>query len=186
MSELPVIDERPDRCETCRFWDGYEHMTREEMIDRSASKFESGSCRRYPPVPYVDCEPTRLENLTYGTPADRFPLTTHDDWCGEWQAALQSELTKVTLPHNPKLDLLIDEIGLSGRALNCLEAEMDHRQATMPNGQLGPAPLTVGDLASLTPADLLCLRNFGHGTLEHVRLRLALHGLTLLGDSLPE
>ena len=70
-TELPTTDERAERCETCRWWEGYELEPDE--------KFPVGSCKRYPPV-YVKCNSHHaVDNFT---PA----VTYNDDFCGEWAA----------------------------------------------------------------------------------------------------
>lgn len=67
-TELPPL--RPDRCETCRFWDAFR--------DRFEGEGAFAECRRYPPIAKTaeDTEPSFFAG---------FPVTTQSDWCGEWQ-----------------------------------------------------------------------------------------------------
>ena len=61
-ADLPRADEpRPDRCETCRFWDGGAGDVTEE-------------CRRRSPIPDLKDD------------VATWPVTLNSDWCGEWLA----------------------------------------------------------------------------------------------------
>lgn len=55
-----------ERCETCRFWGG-----------------NFGYCHRYPPVRSADPHPAAHDDK----PGWCWPITDHDDWCGEYQPA---------------------------------------------------------------------------------------------------
>lgn len=91
--------ERPDRCETCRFWfrDPPRPLVTEELVARNPQVVagnidahelveieNAGECRRMPP-----------QYLIWDTDiADsRWPRTQPDDWCGEWK---RMELDVVT------------------------------------------------------------------------------------------
>lgn len=81
-----TINERPERCETCRFWESFApDMTVQQMLERSADGHSSGTCRRYPPLHSLGSTFTQRPDLTLSSSADAFPETAHDDWCGEWQ-----------------------------------------------------------------------------------------------------
>jgi len=66
---------RPDRCETCRFWE------RDEPIGcANGDRIESqiGECRKNPPVAMPGDEEEVRDCCVWPTPG---PF----DWCGEWQ-----------------------------------------------------------------------------------------------------
>ena len=56
-----------ERCETCRYWNKGTHVP---------SGMTVYTCRRTPPTPGA---------ITL------WPITKHDDWCGEWRARGESE-----------------------------------------------------------------------------------------------
>lgn len=68
------MSERAERCETCKFWEGYtgdvEH----------GNEPTRGNCHRYPPRHYPNPDSETLEDQY------DFPAVETDDWCGEWQA----------------------------------------------------------------------------------------------------
>lgn len=101
-TELPTADEpRPDRCETCRFWecklilDGKGMWNPPDREPCSLEDYEAesdsggGHCRRYPPI----------DN-------NGFPETYHDDWCGEWQAKKIEGESPITLEKINSLSVL--------------------------------------------------------------------------------
>lgn len=65
-------EERPERCETCRFW----------AKDSTAKQDKLGQrfCLRYPPQ-LVVFEVSNGEQEA----CDVWPETSASDWCGEWQ-----------------------------------------------------------------------------------------------------
>jgi hypothetical protein len=70
-----MSEPRPDRCETCRFWD----------LRIGDSDEGAGVCRRHAPVaatPAVNVS-QKVEDQTASFPS--WPLTLNDEWCGEWQ-----------------------------------------------------------------------------------------------------
>lgn len=76
-TRLPTVDENPERCETCRYW---------ELAEENTNCGDIGICRRYPPQPDVQfC-------LEYGKQACELsdwwsqPYTPDCSWCGEWRA----------------------------------------------------------------------------------------------------
>jgi hypothetical protein len=56
---------RPERCETCRFW--------EDAGD------DEGLCRRRAPLPYSTRDDEHVAERTAW-----WPFTHPHDWCGEW------------------------------------------------------------------------------------------------------
>ncbi len=75
-----------------------------------------------------------------------------------------SEKSGITPELMQRLSMTIDELELSVRAHNCLEAEEIQ---------------TVGDIVTMTPAELLRLRNFGKRSLKEIEEKLANLGLSL-------
>lgn len=67
----------------------------------------------------------------------------------------------------PIYDMLIDELDLGVRSLNCLKRE---------------GIMTVGDLVAKSEQELLCMPNFGRKSLEEVRERLEKNNLKLRGE----
>jgi len=67
----------------------------------------------------------------------------------------------------PTYDMLIDELDLGVRSLNCLKRE---------------GIMTVGDLLAKSEQELLCIPNFGRKSLEEVRERLEKNNLKLRGE----
>lgn len=78
---MPEHDEalRPDRCETCRFWQGFP-----ELQEDSGERI-SGCCHRFPPklIPMADC--ADIDRDSSCPPRWEFPATYDVAWCGEWQ-----------------------------------------------------------------------------------------------------
>ena len=149
-----MSEERAERCETCRFWD---------RQDRHI-----GECRRYPPCKLLgDLEAAIGNAPTAMHPVDRhrnqdwvWPSLNPDDWCGEWQPIG---------PVSVDFDALgLAGLGLSCRALNCLES-----------GDIE----TIGQLRKCTARKLRQIRNLGKSTIDAIRKRLAEHGLYLLGEN---
>lgn len=69
------MDERKERCETCRFWTG------QREIISCRLPLLVGDCYRYPPSKY-------LRDSDGDTPKFELwfrPEMLSDDWCGEWQ-----------------------------------------------------------------------------------------------------
>jgi hypothetical protein len=71
---------RPDRCETCRFWDAW--------ADKNPGSID-GKCRRFPPQ-YPQTESQVKESNAIGSGSGLFtgffPETWSHEWCGEWKA----------------------------------------------------------------------------------------------------
>lgn len=55
------------KCETCRFW--------VERVTQGGEVLNFGNCHRYPPV-------VNRKGIETSFPAH--PMTTGDEWCGEW------------------------------------------------------------------------------------------------------
>jgi len=67
------------RCENCRYW-GSDGPCPDELV-------HPGYCRRFPPIILQDRDGDESID-SYGRGCDSFyPITFHDDWCGEWQPA---------------------------------------------------------------------------------------------------
>jgi hypothetical protein len=67
------IEERKERCQTCKFWDTH-----------GVAVAEIGICRKNAPV----AQKASMKDCEDGTGYSRIPLwpeTVDDDWCGEWQ-----------------------------------------------------------------------------------------------------
>lgn len=61
---IPVGIARPiEECSTCRFWG-------------PISAFDTGLCRRYPPILAPDSKT--------GAFVPQWPWTESEEWCGEW------------------------------------------------------------------------------------------------------
>ena len=67
-------------------------------------------------------------------------------------------------------ELSVDDLGLTNRTLNCLK-----------RNSMGQ----VGQIATMTEAELLALRNFGERSLQELRTRLAERGVVLGGADQP-
>ena len=67
----------------------------------------------------------------------------------------------------PEDDMLIDDLDLGVRSLNCLKREGIE---------------TVGDLINKTEQELMCIPNFGRKSLDEVRERLEKNNLKLRGE----
>ncbi len=94
-----------NRCDGCRFWvmhgeDGVWPVSEDNPAPTGYQPDDfSGDCRRYPPtvdfVPLIGLamqwvkdtnQPVDDANLGQRVQESTWPLTTADDWCGEWQA----------------------------------------------------------------------------------------------------
>jgi hypothetical protein len=62
------------KCDTCKFWD-------QENVVTSA-----GLCRRYGPRPAERPPLEKPEVMDVG-----WPMTTGEDWCGEWEAKIEMQ-----------------------------------------------------------------------------------------------
>lgn len=160
MSEpLPVVEEteRPERCETCRWWD---------CIEPGGTCF--GRCRRHPPG--------RSELRTfpegYSAYVGIWVETEDTDWCGEWRA-------KGATP-NPVRVKTIESLNLSVRARKAVSYWAGGGK------KMARHPVLVGHLLLATPDELLQSRMGGLTVLAEVRQALAAHGLHLKGDTPPE
>lgn len=75
-TELPQVELRPDRCETCRFWE-------RDEVDEDDDK---GRCHRFPPVF------SGFLNLGKGPDLEEPFFNQAEsyewEWCGEWQPSL--------------------------------------------------------------------------------------------------
>ena len=61
-----------EKCETCRFW--------HTPVDGIGKEI----CRRFPPVAVSEM----FKDPPYPEPtAGVWPVTGHNDWCGEWEAS---------------------------------------------------------------------------------------------------
>jgi DNA-directed RNA polymerase subunit alpha len=67
----------------------------------------------------------------------------------------------------PEDSMLIDDLDLGVRSLNCLKRE---------------GVETVGDLLARSEQDLMCIPNFGRKSLDEVRERLEKNNLKLRGE----
>ena len=73
-----MSEQRPDRCETCRYWDREWYQ---QMIDEEKGV---GFCCRMPPVL---CEETRNGNRRpHELQAWQQALSAYYGFCGEWKA----------------------------------------------------------------------------------------------------
>jgi DNA-directed RNA polymerase subunit alpha len=79
-----------------------------------------------------------------------------------WDAVEDVEETR-----GPEDDMLIDDLDLGVRSLNCLKREGIE---------------TVGDLMAKSEQDLMCIPNFGRKSLDEVRERLEKNNLKLRGE----
>ena len=82
------------------------------------------------------------------------------------QAAL-SAATRGRVRPEPEDDMLIDDLDLGVRSLNCLKREGIE---------------TVGDLIGKSEQELMCIPNFGRKSLDEVRERLEKNNLKLRGE----
>jgi DNA-directed RNA polymerase subunit alpha len=76
-------------------------------------------------------------------------------------------LAPVPESSGPEDDMLIDDLDLGVRSLNCLKRE---------------GVETVGDLLARSEQDLMCIPNFGRKSLDEVRERLEKNNLKLRGE----
>ncbi len=75
------MSDRPDRCETCRFWEVY-HLDPDDD-----PQYEPGECHRHPPTLLQSDKLRRTDgngNIYIGKAW--WPETMPGDWCGEWEA----------------------------------------------------------------------------------------------------
>ena len=104
--------ERIERCETCRFWKrlstGDLYRREEDLIveekdgsDPPILQCWIGYCKRHPPIISGslenDLNMQRLRECVenYNAfKASRCPLSSDDDWCGEWQPTPPAAATK--------------------------------------------------------------------------------------------
>lgn len=56
------------QCSACVYW----------VIDPATNTATAGHCHRYPPLVFA--------NPATGTIVQKYPMTDHHQWCGEWQA----------------------------------------------------------------------------------------------------
>jgi hypothetical protein len=74
-----------ERCEICRFWLAVNNVSENSLGG-------TGFCRRYPPKKFQEMEATAKrswENVgeqTYIRYVECFPITTSDEWCGEFKS----------------------------------------------------------------------------------------------------
>ena len=137
------------RCDECRMW--YDLESTEQGDDGH----ESGECRRHAPVSYCISDRESGENNLKAI----WPLTLHDEWCGEFQAK-ENELTD-----------------LYARHISVLNPSMRVRNACAEMGIL-----TIGDMCRRTYYDFEGCRNFGVTALSEVREKLRKLGLCLKGE----
>ena len=69
--------DRPDRCETCRYWESRADGEYPEHKD-------TGDCHRFPPRMTTDIEFSESIDETTGAFTGFFPETQCWEWCGEW------------------------------------------------------------------------------------------------------
>ena len=140
-----------ETCKTCRYWQVMESLP------------HIGKCKRYPPA----SRPPEIHR----NPADHFPDTRPEDWCGEWTAKPLVPGTP-TGPQDPPLShrVYLGTIGLTGAT----------KYAVL---NLDPIRLsTTGGLISYSAEDLGHRKGFGKAVIKQIRARLATLGLTLRED----
>jgi hypothetical protein len=71
--------ERPDRCETCRYWEKYD-----TDLQPAPNSQDLGSCHRFPPRFIADLDFVHSIDDTTGSATGFFPETMAWEWCGEW------------------------------------------------------------------------------------------------------
>lgn len=85
------MKQRPDRCETCRFWSAPAEFTDEAkealchaLIDSPLLWPQPGECHRHAPA---------LENSQFSIIGRLWPKTYATEYCGDWEkaAALRKE-----------------------------------------------------------------------------------------------
>lgn len=157
MTELPMADERAERCETCRFF-ACDHTPTESLPTlRSIQEFNQepiGECRRGHPA------------VSQGSSYRVWPRTWLQEWCGEWRArpvALSGEKRTT--------DWWFLESGLSTRAVHGINLYFTGGHPTWRM----KATWSVADLAALTDKQLLAVKNVGQGTLLEIRQWLVAH-----------
>jgi len=81
-----------EQCINCQFW-------KASVLNEHHQGYEMGDCRRNPPALIDAMVRAELPVLQYGQQADpelglvsqrnstMFPVTSHDDWCGEYRRA---------------------------------------------------------------------------------------------------
>jgi hypothetical protein len=152
-----MADERPERCERCRYWGaGDEHpdcRTRE--------------CLRLPPrPPATAAQEDFARNLAgFESPdnvvAGLWPLTRAGDWCGEFAPSLDARGGGGTAA--PEGEAVVS-LGLSIRAGRVLA---------------GLGVRTLGELAALTPLQIWEARGAGNWAVGEIVIALAQRGLSL-------
>lgn len=160
---LPTEDEpRPERCETCRWWDSV----------KGHSKFGNvHPCRVRPPV--VEYVTVEIAGSKFSVPLSGWPWTFPGDWCGEWKAKITQPSAKTSAVDFEAMAMEVEhrmeirKLGLETRTLNVLEIGGIEK---------------ISDLESRTADELLLLRGFGPYCLADVRAKLAARGLKLKGD----
>ena len=85
----------------------------------------------------------------------------------EYQPEYQQDVLLGGGGSEPEDDMLIDDLDLGVRSLNCLKREGIE---------------TVGDLINKTEQELMCIPNFGRKSLDEVRERLEKNNLKLRGE----
>ena len=113
---------------------------------------ESGLCRRHAPAPA----------FVYTSETFLWPPVLPDSWCGEFRDQERHSSDWDQIP--------LESLGLPIRAHGGLAERVE------------PPVRTVGQLTRLTEADLLKIPNFGRTSVLHVREKLTVLGLKLLGD----
>jgi DNA-directed RNA polymerase subunit alpha len=79
----------------------------------------------------------------------------------------EASVAEVLEGSQPEDDMLIDDLDLGVRSLNCLKREGIE---------------TVGDLIARSEQELMCIPNFGRKSLDEVRERLEENKLKLRGE----
>lgn len=86
---MPDTPGRPERCETCRFWN-----TESNQIAQSETNVGGkGTCQRMPPLISDAYNRALLREAERDVDSEdseesagrAWPVTWDDDWCGEWQ-----------------------------------------------------------------------------------------------------
>ncbi len=165
------MSDRPDRCETCRFWEVYHNGGPDED-----PQYDPGECRRHPPTLLQTMELRRIDataNIYVGKAW--WPETMRDDWCGEWEGMIQPAGNGDTTA------LTADQRALLLRPVAALDLPYRQRRVIVFHNR-DEGVFLVGDLVARTADELLEWRKFGPTSLAVVRAKLAEHGLHLKGD----
>lgn len=178
--------ERPDRCETCKFWE----QTIDDCGKLLLRQNDLGYCKRFPPI--LDQSRTAVcikGNAAKGSKGDIDsalnypilwvqPITWISDWCGEWQAkpgAVGLPVVGLPVPaalwsHPACAEPLASNDGpetLPLRIVNALESE---------------GILTWGELLSKSKIDVLCVRNVAQGSFATIVAVAKAKGLPIPSD----